>query len=600
MPLHHPHLDALREALKSEEHHARAEWSRIGGLPLDERVEQGASWTGLRFERIAAFRKRELRVVARGVLHEGISSGDAVMVNGHHGRCVGWDPTVAELSFDKVHWDEIASAVTVDLGFDASTWVEYRKALERADEAESPLRDALLAGVSDEERTGRHVSPPQELDWLELNESQAVAANAAFNAPHLAVIHGPPGTGKTRTLVALLDRLSGVRWALAESNAAVDNLALGAAAAGMKVARVGPLHRMTGPIRELSVDQQMLDGPWSAALKAIDRDISRAADGPDKWKLFDQRRELRDVARSAVLDNADVIATTFGSLARRAEELPPADIAVVDEVTQAIEPAVWAAVPHVQRLVLAGDPHQLGPVVLEPGNILEHGILDRLQVLDVPMPMLRTQHRMNATIMELVRRVYGDDYGAHDSVASHRLSDLDGVVAGSAPTSWPPALFVDTAGMGEEERDPVSQSVFNTTEVGVVAVALAQLRDAGVSPDRIGVIAPYSAQVSRLGSLPEADGIEVATVNAFQGREAEVIVMSFTRSNADGELGFLADRRRLTVAITRARRLLLMVGDTATLGRNSDFAELLDNVAQLDDAELHSIWQPPWDAALPD
>ena len=592
MPLHHAHLDALREALKSEEHHARAEWTRIAGLPLHERVEQGASWSGVRFEQIAAFRKRELRVLARGVLHEGISSGDAVIVNGQHGRCVGWDPKVAELSFDKVRWDDIAGASTVDVGFEASTWVEYRKALERADEASSPLADALLAGVPEPE-SGAHVAPPQNLEWSELNASQATAANAAFNAANLAIIHGPPGTGKTRTLVALLQRLSGVRWALAESNAAVDNLALGAAAVGMKVARVGPLHRMTGPIRALSVDQQMLDGPWSAALKAIDRDIGRAADGPDKWKLFDQRRELQDVARTAVLDQADVIATTFGSLARRAQELPPADTAVVDEVTQAIEPAVWAAVPHVKRLVLAGDPHQLGPVVLEPGNILERGILDRLGELGVPMPMLGTQHRMNATIMELVRGVYGPDYGAHQSVADHRLADLDGVVGSSPAATWPPALFVDTAGMGEEERDPVSQSVFNVTEVGVVGAALATLLDAGVQPEQIGVIAPYSAQVARLSALAEAEGIEVATVNAFQGREAEVIVMSFTRSNRDGELGFVADRRRLTVAVTRARRLLVMCGDSATLGRHSDFAELLDQV------ELHSVWQSPWDAALP-
>jgi len=318
MSLQHSHLDALREALKSEERYARDAWTRIGALPVRDRVEQGASWTGVRFEQVSAFRKRELRVLARGVLHEGISSGASVIVNGHHGRCVGWDPSVAELSFDRVSWEDIADATVVDAGFDASTWVEYRKALERADEAPSALRDALLAGDDDavvKATQANHAEAPRELDWPELNASQAAAANNAWNASSLAVIHGPPGTGKTRTLVALLQRLTGVRWALAESNAAVDNLALGAAAVGLSVARVGPLHRMTGPVRELSVDQQVLNGPWAAALKAIDRDISRTPDGREKWQLFDQRRELQDVARSAVLESVDVIATTFGSLA---------------------------------------------------------------------------------------------------------------------------------------------------------------------------------------------------------------------------------------------------------------------------------------------
>jgi len=594
MTLHHRHLDALREALKSEEAYARAEWTRLSALPLRERVEQGVSWSGVHLEQIPAFRKRELRVMVRAVLHEGISAGASIVVNGHHGRCEGWDPDAAELSFDRVDWDDVADATVVNAGFDASTWVEYRKALERADEAPSALRDALLFGVGDADDAARSAAaePLRDLEWPELNGSQAAAANHAWNAPNLAVIHGPPGTGKTRTLVALLQRLVGVRWALAESNAAVDNLALGAAAVGLKVARVGPLHRMTGPVRELSVEKQVLDGPWAAALKAIDRDIRRTPDGREKWQLFDQRRELQDVARAAVLEGADVIATTFGSLARQAGRLPPADVAVVDEVTQAIEPALWAAVPHVQRMVLAGDPHQLGPVVLEPGNMLARGTLDRLDDLGVPMPMLQTQHRMNSRIMGLVGEVYGPGYIAHDTVATHLLTDL-GHVGDSHLLDASPVMFVDTTGVAEEERDPVSQSVFNMAEVRLVAAGLDHLLSLGVAPHQIGVIAPYSAQVARLAALPQSNGVEVATVNAFQGREAEAILISFTRANQDGELGFVADRRRLTVAVTRARRLLWMFGDSATLTRHPDFAQLLDDV------EVQSIWQQPWNVALP-
>lgn len=587
MPLDDPHLDRLREALKREERFARDEDERLAQQSLADRVAAGYSWAGIHLEQIPSLRSREVRVMARGTLHEGIRAGDPVLVNGRVGRCVGWDADAAELTFERTSWDDIADAQTVDSGFDASTWIGYRKALEAADELDSPLKRALLHGPDDEDAGRRE--PGNSLPWEGLNPSQHRAAQAAFDAPHLAVIHGPPGTGKTRTLVALLRELSGMRWALAESNAAVDNLALGASAAGLHVVRVGPAHRMTGPVRELSVQARIETGPHAKALRAIDRDISRA-DGTVLHKLFDQRRELRDLARDHVLESADVIATTFGSLARQASRLPRATTAVVDEVTQAIEPAIWTAVPWIDRLVLAGDPHQLGPVVLEPGNPLEVGVLDRLGDLDVPMPMLSEQHRMHGDIMGLVTSVYGDDYTAHSSVATHSLADLPDVAATDLTVIN--AIFVDTTGAGEDERDPVSRSVFNPMEVKLVALALAELRNSGVRPEQIGVIAPYSAQVARLAALPEADAVEVATVNAFQGREAEAIVMSFTRSNTDGELGFVADRQRLTVAITRARRLLWMCGDSITLSRHSDFSELLDGVI------VQSIWEPPWSAAL--
>jgi len=586
VPLTDPHLDRLREALKSEERFARDEDARLAQQALADRVAAGYSWAGVRLEETPSLRSRELRVLVRGTLHEGIRAGDPVLVNGRLGRCFGWDPDVAELSFERTKWDDIADAQTVDSGFDASTWIGYRKALEQADELDTPLKTALLHGPGTDQ--GDRDKPGDALAWEGLNPMQQAAAQAAFDAPQLAVIHGPPGTGKTRTLVALLGVLSGTRWALAESNAAVDNLALGAAAAGLHVVRVGPAHRMSGPVRDLSVQARIDDGPHAKSLQAIERDISRA-DGAEIRQLFDQRRELRDLARDHVLESADVIATTFGSLARQASRLPRATTAVVDEVTQAIEPAIWTAVPWVDRMILAGDPHQLGPVVLEPGNVLEVGILDRLRGLGVPMPMLTEQHRMHGDIMGLVTSVYGAHYTAHSSVASHSLADFADVAATDLTSMN--AIFVDTTGVAEDERDPVSRSVFNPIESKLVAIALAELRASGVRPEQIGVVAPYSAQVARLAELPEAEGVEVATVNAFQGREAEAILMSFTRSNAEGELGFVADRRRLTVAVTRARRLLWMCGDSITLSRHSDFTELLDGVI------VQSIWEPPWSAA---
>jgi superfamily I DNA and/or RNA helicase len=154
---------------------------------------------------------------------------------------------------------------------------------------------------------------------------------------------------------------------------------------------------------------------------------------------------------------------------------------------------------------------------------------------------------------------------------------------------------VDTAGAGLSElRDPVTQSLYNPGEIDVIVTAVQRLLDAGVDPSDLGVLAPYSAQVGRLRlALP---AIEVATVNAFQGREKEAILCSFVRSNDTGELGFVADGRRLTVALSRARRFVLAVGDSATLAAHRRFAEVFDQLAESEG--LVSVFEPPWDAAL--
>jgi superfamily I DNA and/or RNA helicase len=158
-------------------------------------------------------------------------------------------------------------------------------------------------------------------------------------------------------------------------------------------------------------------------------------------------------------------------------------------------------------------------------------------------------------------------------------------------------LWVDTAGAGlDEQRDPQTRSLYNRGEVAIVVRAVGELIAAGVAPRDIGVIAPYSAQVSRLGASPALRDVEVATVNAFQGREKDAIVCSFVRSNPDGDLGFVADRRRLVVALTRARRYLLCTGDSATLASSPDFAAAFEVFLARD--AWATVWESPWSEAV--
>lgn len=534
----------------------------------------------------------EVRAARGVILHDGLGSGQPVSVwhggTEYHGSVRGRDEHTAEI---RLREDvELDGEVEVRKRFDPTTYERYLAALEHAATLDSPLTKALLGTAED-------VIPAPVPRFRSLNKGQSQAAAHARGAATLALIHGPPGTGKTHTigaLVAVLVEDGEAPLALADSNAATDHLAVRIAAEGLKVVRLGSPARIGSAASALSLDATIEGGPYGVALVTMEKELSRLRSAGDfgPWRAL--RRELRDLrktARNHALSSAQVLACTLGSLPRFSESIGSRRTAIVDEATQAIEPAIWTAVALVERLVLVGDPDQLGPVVMQPGNPLAMSLFERLLGEGRHAVRLDVQHRMHSAIQSLVEDVYGDTYQPHMAVASHRLCDLGHVR--ESPLTTQPVRFVDTAGAGfEDEQDPITRSTFNKGEVRLVTRIVEDLLAAGVPAEDIGVIAPYSAQVQRLSHL----GVEVATVNAFQGREKEVIVCSFVRSNHFGELGFVADRRRLTVAITRARRAWIGVGNTATLSVDASFADLFERVTAV--GVLDSVWVEPWSAVL--
>lgn len=602
----HPHLARLLAALGTEERWERDEHARMLQLDLHERVAVGVSLGPLSVEEVrAAARGRSIALLRapRGTtVHDGISVGDPVVLgplatpdDGVTGVVVYADLRAVEVLVDGPC--DITGAVVLTRRLDPTTYHRYRAALRAANDLKCPLRELLL-GERKPGEPSKHGIP--DLSGSRLNDGQRFAARTALAAAELALIHGPPGTGKTEVIVAMLRAMvdDGDRpWALADSNAAVDNLAVRASRGGLDVVRIGHPLRIGEDATALSLDSRIENGPAGALLRDLDREIIRARGDHATWRqLLIERDRAWENARTAVLAAAQVFACTLGTLARVAPELPRPRTAVVDEATQAIEPAIWTVIPYAERLILVGDPHQLGPVIMEPGNPLGRSLIERLLHDDVgvPMPMLTVQHRMHTAIQDLVQPVYGGKLVAHPSVAGHRLCDLPGVR--STDLTSRATLWIDTAGAGfDDARDPVTQSTFNAGEVRIVAIVVKSLRDAGVPADAIGVIAPYAAQVARLSARPELAGVEIATVNAFQGREKEAIVCSFVRCNADGDLGFVRDRRRLTVALSRARRLLVCVGDSTTLGVDHGFAATIDAMQAA--GALATVWEPPWDAA---
>ena len=596
------HLAALSAAIDDELAWEADEHRRLCGLPLVDRIAAGLTWPSLQLAGVhRQWRGASLTLAAAGraTLHDGITPGDLLTIapiatpdKGLQARCTDVDGSTAEARIEDLPdplpgWLE-GGHLAVSRALDDSSMRRYQQAVEAAQHLDSPLKTALLTGQT---------SPltDEMIDDDTLNPSQRRAVAAILSAEPLGIVHGPPGTGKTRVLVAALDALlaEGRRpWALADSNAAVDHIAVQADAAGINVLRLGRSYRVGPAAAHLTLDARIDAAPQAPALRRLEAEISRAS-WRERRPLQAERRALLEQIRRQILEDCDVIAATLGTMVNEARRLPPADIALIDEATQAIEPAVWSIVPHVPALVLLGDPNQLGPVVHQPGNILETSLVERLLALGTPAPMLEQGYRMSADLTALVAGIYGPAYRPAPAVADRRLLDLPGV--DDTAMTRAAVIFVDTAGGGlSESRDPATMSLYNDGEVELLAGAVQMLLDAGLAHDDIGVIAPYSAQVARLrAALP---GVEVATVNAFQGREKEAILCSFVRSNDDGSIGFVADRRRLVVSVTRAKRLLVCIGDAATLSTSPDLADLCARIQESDGWQ--SVWEEPWDAAL--
>ncbi len=442
-----------------------------------------------------------------------------------------------------------------------------------------------------------------------LNQEQRAALDLADRALDLALVHGPPGTGKTTVLVEVIRRAvaRGERvLACAPSNLAVDNLLERLLAAGLDGVRVGHPARVleslldhTLEARTEAHERSRIAAGLVAEALALRRSASRRKQrrGPGRFSearvaerearaLLAEARELEARAQAEVLDAAPVVLATLTGLSGAGLAGRRFPLAVVDEATQAVEPAAWLALLRADRAVLAGDHLQLPPTVLSAAaqqGGLGISLFERLVALhgDAVKVTLTEQHRMNEAIMRFPSEaLYGGALRAHPAVAHHAL---DGA----------PLEVIDTSGRGFEEATPEgSDSRENEGEARLCAAEVERVLALGVAPADVAVISPYDGQVQRLRALLAArveQGLEVDTVDGFQGREKEAVVVSLTRANQAGEVGFLADVRRMNVALTRARKKLVVVGDGATVARHPFYERFLQH------AQATGAWRSAWD-----
>ena len=503
----------------------------------------------------------------------------------------------------------------VDLSSDEVTTQRQRAALARVMAAQGG-RLAELRGVIFGRTPPRFEAAPGPLVDPALNPEQQAAVRLGLEAQDVALIHGPPGTGKTRTLVALI-RAAVARGervlATAPSNLAVDNMLERLVAAGVAVVRLGHPARVMPQLVPHTLAVQVAEHPDVRAARRLVQEafqLRRKADKHTRTRMdrkakgalrFEAKQLLGDARRmerlaiARILDQADVVCATT-SVDPELLGGRSFDLVAIDEAAQSTEPGTWPPILLAERVVLAGDHRQLPPTVVSPEAAAEGFQVSLFERLMQRLPaaahvQLTLQYRMHAAIMGFSNReLYDGTLTAAPEVQGHLLSDLAGVEA--SPLTTEPLELIDTAGASwDEELEPDGESRRNPAEAALVAARVAALDAAGLPGRDIGVITPYAAQARLLRSLIADEQVEVDTVDGFQGREKEAILISLVRANPDRELGFLADVRRMNVALTRARRKLLVVGDSATLSAHPFYADLLTYVEA--EGRYRSVWEEP-------
>uniref|UniRef100_A0A8C3AB25 DNA-binding protein SMUBP-2 n=1 Tax=Cyclopterus lumpus TaxID=8103 RepID=A0A8C3AB25_CYCLU len=441
-----------------------------------------------------------------------------------------------------------------------------------------------------------------------LDDSQREAVSFTLSQRELAVIHGPPGTGKTTTVVEII--LQAVKQGqkvlcCAPSNVAVDNLVERLARCKAKVLRLGHPARLLESIQKHSLDAILAQSDNANIIADIRKDIDKAFIGIKKMRekgervnfkreIGELRKELKSreaTAISQILKRADVVlSTNTGASGSGPLKFLPAehfDWVVIDECAQALESSCWIALLRARKCILAGDYKQLPPTIKSQkaaSKGLSLSLMERLIQMygDSVVRMLTVQYRMNSAIMNWAsKEMYQGRLTAHSSVERHLLKDLPGVACVEETST--PLLLIDTAGCGLSEMEVTDeQSKGNQGEVDIVELHIKALTEAGVKAKDIAVIAPYNLQVDLLRQKLSArhPELEIKSVDGFQGREKEAVVLSLVRSNRKGVVGFLAEDRRINVAVTRARRHIAVVCDTQTVQTHAFLKSLIKHMTE--------------------
>jgi ATP-dependent RNA/DNA helicase IGHMBP2 len=598
----------LAELLRMEKESDRLQFQQqTENLPAAARRANGTTWYPVAIRGTELGRGDYLTVEIERTSHTDLShqlrfGASAALFSNHDPREHRVEGLVTHISGNRLRlalrtdelpdWSRLGK-LGVDLVFDELSYGEMEKALRAAGSPELKKEEAhfvrILAGGGEASFTER-----LPRTFPQLNAWQEEAVNKVLAANELAIIHGPPGTGKTTTLVAAIEALwkeSGNRLlVVAPSNTAVDLLSERLSERGLHVVRIGNPVRVSDRLQGLTLDSRMEAHADTREIRRLKKQAAEYKNMAHKYKRQfgkDEREQRRALFAEAhgilqqvermeqyitddILSKAAVITATLVGAAHYTVRQLRYETVVIDEAGQALEPASWIPILKGRKLVLAGDHCQLPPTVKSDEAArkgLSRTLLEKLVARHPSaVVLLQEQYRMHEQIMKFpAAEFYEGRLHAYGAVAHRQLPN------GKAPLS-----FIDTAGCGfEEVREDTAIS--NPEEARFLVKLLQQeveaLAEAGEegAEQSIAVVSPYKQQVELLKELTIENGLtntgalSVNTIDAFQGQERDVVYISLVRSNPDQSIGFLGDVRRMNVAMTRARKRLVVIGDSATL-----------------------------------
>ncbi|MES2836860.1 MAG: AAA domain-containing protein [Bacteroidota bacterium] len=513
----------------------------------------------------------------------------------------------------------------INLQFDENSYKEMDNALQEVIKAKhtrlAEIRDIIYEGNAPE-----YSKEKIHFENSKLNTSQQQALEKIVSAKDIAIVHGPPGTGKTTTFIeAIIETLKTEKQVLvcSPSNTAVDVLTEKLAQRNVNVIRIGNPARVSENLLNSTLDAKIMAHEMYKDLKNYRKNAEEFFRMASKYKRnfgFRERQQkqllylearkilgeaklLEDYILYEQLDKAQVITCTLVGANNRYLKKKHFETVFIDEAAQALEPATWIPISKANRVIMAGDHHQLAPTV-KSKNAEAAGLAVTLfeKAVDIPnvSVMLTTQYRMHQDIMQFSnQQFYEGNLVADIKNKMHVLnSDSDNTLLNT------PVEFIDTAGSGYNETlNHETMSVSNRDEALILVKHLNLVlqgyikHNADYNKLSIGIISPYKEQIILLDEILKENifdkdflqNIKIKTIDGFQGQERDIIYISMVRSNDKNEIGFLSDTRRMNVALTRAKKKLVVIGDSATLGSHPFYEKFLNYIEKIN--AYKSVWE---------